>query len=320
MKSFEEIEQLVKSSRVQASGATDERVLDAGEPVPVSVGPRTQPKGRPFHTRLSIRVAAVVVVAVSLLMVFFPDDAGFVAEGLLFADVQKAMQQQGSVHVTGVRRCTFPAEPNQPEEVYLYRTEKWASHAGYIDLTSEQDGRPVLQLCYHFDTGTITMTYHFLKQYYRFQVPQAYRDRLRGVGPVGLVEMLFQSGDATRRGLEEVQGKKAVGFEVSNVAKRLDESVSPSWIRFFFLNFKQSKAGLWVDPETRLPIHMQGGFLLDGCLFSDFTTMRMEETNDRWEWSADPGVDEQAFFPEKPNGYLRLEIPSAASENAGARR
>jgi hypothetical protein len=309
MKSFEEIERLVKTSRVQASGATDERILDAVEHVPVSVGRRTEPEARPLHKRVSIRVAAVVVVAVSLLMVFLPDDTGFVADGLLFADVQKAMDQQGSVHVTGTRRCTFPPEPNQPEEVYLYRTEKWASHAGYIDLTSEQDGTPVLQLCYHFDTGTITMTYHFMKQYYRFQVPQAYRDRLRGVGPVGLVELLFQSGDATPRGLEEIQGKEAVGFEVSNVAQRLDESVSPSWIRFFFLNFKETRARLWVDPETRLPVHMQGDFLLDGCLFSDFETMRMEETNDRWEWSAGPGVDEQVFFPEKPEGYLRLEIP-----------
>jgi len=311
MKSFDEIEQLVRSSRVLASGATDDRILGAVEHVPVSMGPRTEPKSRPLYRRLSIRVAAIVAVAIGLLVIPFLADTGFVAESLLFADVQKAMEQQGSVHVAGTRRCVFPPEPNQPEEVYLYRTEKWASHAGYTDLTSELDGKPVLQLCYHFDTGTITLTYHFLKQYYRFQVPQAYRDRLRGVGPVGLVEMLFQSGDATQRGLEEVQGKEAVGFEVANVAQRLDESVSPSWIRFFFLNFKESKARLWVDPETRLPVHMQGEFQLEGCLFSDFETMRMEETNDRWEWSAGPGVDEQTLFPEKPEGYLRLEIPHA---------
>lgn len=320
MKSFEEIEQLVKSSRVQASGATDERILDAVESVPVSVGPRTEPKSRPFHTRLSIRVAAVVVWAICLLMVFFPDDTGLVAEGLLFADVQKAMDQQGSVHVTGTRRCTFPPKPNQPEEVYLYRTEKWASHAGYIDVTSEEDGTPVLRMCYHFESGTITMTYHFRKQYYRFQVPQAYRDHLRGIGPVGLVEMLFQSGDATSRGLEEVQGRQAVGFEVSNVGRRLDESVTPAWARVFFLNFKESNARLWVDPETRLPVHMQGDFLLDGCLFSDFTPMRMEETNDRWEWDAGFGVDEHALLPERPEGYLRLEIPRAAPENASPRQ
>lgn len=317
MKSFEEIEQLVKSSRVQASGATDDRILDVVKDAPAGSKPPEPEAASPgarahaSRTTIPIRIAAVVAVAVGVLIVLFPGGNGFVAESLLFADVQKAMEQQGSVHVAGTRRCVFPPEPNQPEEVYLYRTEKWASHAGYIDLTSELDGRPVLQLCYHFETGTITMIYHLLKQYYRFQVPQAYRDRLRGVGPVGLVEILFQSGDATRLGLEEIQGKEAVGFEVANVARRLDESVSPSWIRFFFLNFKESKARLWVDPETRLPVHMQGEFLFDGCLFSDFTTMQMEETNDRWEWSADPGFDEQTLFPEKPEGYLRLEIPRA---------
>lgn len=312
MKSFEEIEQLVKNSRVQASGATDERIL--GDAADVPAGPTRStaapdPKTHAFRRRMPIRIAAVAAVAVGLLAVLFPGGNGLIPENILFADVQKAMQQQGGVHVTGSRRCVFPAEANQPEEVYFYRTEKRASHGGYIDTTYEPDGRPILQVCYHFDTGTVTVTYHFLKQYYRFQVPQIYRDRLRGIGPVGLVEMLFQSGETTPRGPELLQGKEAVGFEVSNVAQRLDESVTPSWVRFFFLNLKESKACLWVDRETRLPIHMQGEFLLQGCLFSDFTTMRMEETNDRWDWDGG-GIDEQELFPAMPEGYFRMAIPT----------
>ncbi|MEN6576436.1 MAG: hypothetical protein ABFD90_08840 [Phycisphaerales bacterium] len=308
MKSFEEIEQMVKASRVLASAATDERILGEGANVS-RPAVAAEPTADRCRRVIPIRIAAVVAVAVGLLVVLFPSGNGLLPETIVFADVQKAMGRQGSVHITGIRRCTFPPEANQPEEVYFYRTEKWASHAGYIDMTYEQDGTPVLQLCYHFDTGTITVTYHWLRQYYRLQVPQAYRDRLRGIGPVGLIETLFQSGDAKRVEPESVQGKDAIGFEVSNVAQRLDETVTPAWVRFFFLNFKESKVRLWIDPETRLPIHMQGDFWLQGCLFSDFTTMRMEETNDRWEWDSE--IKELSLFPEKPEGYRQMTIPGA---------
>lgn len=316
MKSFEEIEQMVKASRVLASGATDERILGSAADTPSTARPAEpdpaavpEPKTHRYRRGMPIRIAAVVAVAVGLLIVLFPSGNGFLPETIVFADIQNAMGRQGSVHITGIRRCTFPAQANQPEEVYLYRTEKWASHAGYIDMTYEQDGAPVLQVCYHFDSGAITVTYHWLKQYYRLQVPQAYRDRLRGIGPVGLIETLFQSGDAKRWGPEPVGGRDAVGFEVSNVAQRLDETVSPSWVRFFFVNLKESKVRLWIDPETRLPMYMQGDFWLQGCLFSDFATMRMEETNDRWEWDA--GIRDLVLFPEKPEGFRQMTIPGA---------
>jgi hypothetical protein len=316
MKSFEGIERMVKASRVLASGATDERILGNAADAPStsgSAGPATMAVPAPTTQRrrpgMPIRIAAVVAVAAGLLVVLFPGGNGLISENLVFADVQKAMEQQRGVHITGIRRCTFPAEANLPEEVYLCKTEKWASHEGYIDVTYDQNGTRMLQVCYHFDTGTITVTYDFLKQYYRLQVPQAYRDRLRGIGPVGLIETLFQSGDAKRLGAEQVQGKDAIGFEVSNVAQRLDETVSPPWVRFFFLNLKESKVRLWIDPETRLPIHMEGDFWLQGCLFSDFTTMRMEETNDQWQW--DSGLEELLLFPEKPEDYVHMAIPGA---------
>ncbi len=308
MKSFEEIEEMVKASRVLASGATDERILGEG-----ANGSRPAVAVEPMAHRcrrvIPIRIAAVVLVAVGLLIVLFPNGKGLLPETIVFADVQKAMEQQGGIHITGMRRCTFPAEPNLPEEVYLCKTEKWASQEGYIDVTYDQTGKRMLQVCYHFDTGTITVTYDYLRQYYRLQVPQAYRDRLRGIGPVGLIETLFQSGDAKRLGPEQVQGKDAVGFEVSNVAQRLDETVSPPWVRFFFVNLKESRVRLWIDPETRLPMYMQGDFWLQGCLFSDFTTMRMEETNDEWQW--DPGIEGLSLFPERPEGYRQMTIPGA---------
>jgi len=155
----------------------------------------------------------------------------------------------------------------------------------------------------------VTVVYHFLSQYYRFQVPEFYRDGLRGLTLLGLLELLFHSEDAKRVGPEIIHGTQAVGFEVSDIDRRLDETLSPAWIRRFFVNLKQSRAQLWVDPETKLPVQMQGDFLLEKCLFSDFTTMQMEETNDQWQWGL--SIDEPAFFPDIPEGYQQLIIPNA---------
>ncbi len=97
--------------------------------------------------------------------------------------------------------------------------------------------------------------------------------------------------------------------EITDIDKRLDQSVSPAWMRFFFFNVKESSTCLWVDPDTKLPIHLHGDFLLDKCLFSDFEAMRLVEINDQWEW----GVPvEQTFFPERPQGYEAMVVPGRA--------
>ncbi len=308
MKSFEDIEKMVQDSRVQATRGTDERILkDLQNP---TEGETSTEPTQHHHRSLTwiYKVAAVVIVGLALLSVLMSPPHGILPESIVMADIQQAVADQNGVYAQGTRICTFPATADGPEEVYVYQTEKWASDAGYRDITTDTNGNPDLEVCYHFESGTLTMVYHFAQQYYRFQVPPAYRERLQDMTLLGLLELLFQSGDYTELDPTAMHGIKALGFEVANIDKRLDQTLTPTWMRFFFLNFTESLMQLWVDPQTRLPILLQGDFTLDGCLFSDFTTMGLREVNDQWQWNV--SLDEAMLLPEAPEGYKDMSLPN----------
>lgn len=307
MKSFEDIEKLVRDSRIQATRATDERVLQNACHALKQTGDFTS-QG---HTRTRsykywpLKVAGILlVVGISIFSWLIPGQNN----GVVLADIQKAIQLQNTVFVTGTRTCIYPLSDTEPNEVYTYRTEKWASDAGYIDKTYDLNGQCVFEACYHFDSGTITLVYHELAQYYRFHVSDTYKQKLRSLTLMGILETLFQAGDHTNLGVMNTDaGEPAQCFEVTDFEERIEQTLAPAWMRIFFLNIKQSKARFWVSLDTKLPVAMKGHFVLDGCLLSDFMTMELVEVSDHWVWAQD--MSTQSLRPEKPAGYQSIAIP-----------
>lgn len=306
MKSFEEIEKMVKETRALASAATDERILGgAADDGPEFSDDTPAAVDRTQLFRM-LAVAAVLVLGLGLLSLLFPYNRDIIAEPLAWAEIQAAMADQNGVFITGTRRCVFPATETFAEQTYTYRTKKWASNAGYIDHTLEQDGTPVMQFAYHFESGTVTIVYNFAHQYYRFQVPEHYQQQLLDITPMGLIERLFQT-EAEPLPPEWRSGRQTVGYAISDMDRRLDENLSPPWIRHFFFNLTRSDARLWIDIDTKLPVDMEGEFILDKCLFSDFETMHWEEVSDNWNWGTP--VDQSAFFPTQPEGFQSMTVP-----------
>lgn len=310
MKSFDDIERLVGSSQVTATRATDDRILgDATRAFQGAdkTGLRDIVSQKQVRKHLPVKIAAVIVVGVGLFSWLIPGHQDGLTEGLVFAEIQKAIQEQSAVFVRGTRTCTFPGQGTEPNETYMYNVEKWASDAGYIDTTFDPQGNAVLQVCYHFESGTVTLVYHDLYQYYRFHVPESYQERLRTLTLLGILDSLFQSGDHTDLGSDTIEDQEAFAFEVADFQQRLDQTLAPAWMRLFFLNITESKARLWISSDTHLPILMQGDFVLDGCLFSDFEAMQLTEVSDQWRWGAN--MAGQVLLPEKPAGYQTISIP-----------
>ncbi|MCP4454345.1 MAG: hypothetical protein GY809_23040 [Planctomycetes bacterium] len=310
MKSFEDIENIIKDSRVTSTRVTDDRILACASHALKQGDPADAPNPAhqsESHRHLPVKIAAAIVVGVGLFSWLIPGHETMLTEGLVLAEIQNAIHQQNAVFVTGTRTCVYPGQGTEPNVSVTYNVEKWASDAGYIDTTFDQEGRPVLQACYHFETGTVTLVYHDLRQYYHFHVPDIYRDKLRNLTLLGILDCLFLAGEHTNLGPDTLADQETIGFEVTDFEARLDQTLAPPWMRFFFLNITRSKARLWVSPETRLPVSMRGDFTLDGCLFSDFTAMQLIEVSDQWHWGAD--MARQNLFPDKPAGYLTISIP-----------
>lgn len=250
-------------------------------------------------------LAAVLLVALAFL---FPGRHSVVPESIAWADVQKAMDDMRTARVTGTRNCFF-GEAETP--TYRLGVEKLFSLSyGYVDRTFLEDGRLLVELTYHIPTGTMTVSFPTVKRYYRMQVPAEYRERAARLTPEGFFECMFASGDYRKIGPREVQGIEAIGFEVSDVDKRLLGGLGVSrHVVDFFLQVGSLSTRVWVNPETRLPIRVEAEGDVKPCLVTGFRPMRLVETDDRWEFEAE--FEETHFHPEIPEDYEELILPPA---------
>jgi len=252
-----------------------------------------------------VGVAAVVLVVISFL---FPSRNGLVPESVAWADVQKAVEQMHSARVTGTRNCFF-SEDETPtyklglEKLFLF------SH-GYVDRTFTEDGRLIIEFAYDLPTGTVTVLFPTYKRYYRMQVPQEFREKVRQVTPEKFFEWLFASGDFRKIGPKEVQGIQAIGFEVSDLPERFTGGLGLSGqLVEFFLSIGQSSTRVWVDPKTRLPIQVEAEGKANPCLLTGYREMTLREIDDRWEFDVE--LDGAQFLPAIPEAYQELALPAA---------
>jgi len=262
------------------------------------------------YTKLA-GVAAVVLVALAFL---FPSGNGIVPESVAWADVQKAMEQVQTIRVTGTRNCFF-ADDKTP--TYRLGLEKLFSFSrGYVDRTFTEDGKLIIEFTYDLPTGTMTVLFPTQKKYYRMQAPQAFREKTKQMTFEEFGRGLFVSGDYRVVGPNDVQGIRAIGFEVSDIFSRLSTGVGAGGkLMDFFLSFGQSSARMWVNPETRLPIQLEAEGKFNPCLVTGFREMTLREIDDRWDFGVE--LDDAQFLPTIPEDYEQLAVPVALKVRAG---
>ncbi len=256
-------------------------------------------------------VAAVVLVALAFL---FPDRNAIVPESIAWADVQKAMEQIQTMRVTGTRNFFFGEDQTPTQKLSVEKLFSFSQ--GYVDQTFTEDGKLIIEFIYHLPTGTATVLFPTAKRYYRVQIPEARRDELQQITLEGLFEALFASGDYRQLEPKEVQGVRAVGFEVSDLTERLFGGLGGSQkIANFFFPVRSLNARVWVDPKARLPILVEAEGEVGPCIITGFRPMRLVEADDRWEFDIE--LDEAQFNPAIPEDYQELVLPLAAQAGAG---
>ncbi len=249
-------------------------------------------------------LAAVLLIALAFL---FPGGRGIVPESIAWADVQKAMEDMQTARFTGTRNCFFDGAETP---TYHLGVEKLFSLAyGCVDRTFLEDGRLLIELTYHVPTGTLMVSFPLAKTYYRMQVSAEYQQRAARLTPEMAFEWMFASGDYRKIGPREIQGIQAIGFEVTDLDQRLlgGLGMSAQWADFLF-NVSSLNCRMWVDPQTRLPIQLEGEGDVKPCLVTGFRAMHIVETDDCWQFA--PELDEASFHPEIPEDYLPLMLPA----------
>ena len=255
-------------------------------------------------------VAAVLLVGISFL---FPGPCGIVPESVAWGDVQKALIEQEQARVTGVRNCYF-GDDETP--TYELRVEKSLSLSyGYADRTFTEEGELLIEFTYHIPTGTVNVLFPMVKKYYRMEVPQAYREKMKDLTPEKFFEWIWASGDYRKLDPKEVKGIEAAGFEVSDLVERFVDGtgIGRKAMKFFF-DVSSLNARMWVDPKNRLPVMVEAEGEVDPCLLTGYRKMRLHEVDDRWDFAVD--LEESLFNPKIPEDYERIGIPAVAKAGA----
>jgi hypothetical protein len=256
------------------------------------------------YTKLA-GVAAVVLVAVAFL---FPGHNGIIPESLAWADVQEAIEQVQTIRVTGTRNCFF--SQNETPTYKLGLEKLFSFSRGYVDKTFTEDGHLIIEVAYDLPTGTITVLLPTQKRYYRTKAPQTLREETRQVTFRELGESLFASGEFRMIGPNDVQGIRAVGFEISDLDSRLKAKLGLGGkLMDLFFSFGPARARMWANPKTRLPIQLEAEGKVNPCLVTGYREMTLREIDDRWDYHVE--LDGAQFLPAIPQDYQEL-IPSSA--------
>jgi hypothetical protein len=295
---------------------TDAKLVQSGFPQSVSRR-RTQlvQIGRCIMTSRYTKLAGVAAVVLVALSFLFPGGNGIVPESVAWADVQKAMEQVHTIRVTGTRNCFFSDDETPTHRLGLEKLFSFSR--GYVDRTFAEDGQLIIEFTYDLPTGTMTVLFPTQKKYYRMQAPQAFREKTRQVTFEEFGKWLFVSGDYRVVGPNDVQGIRAIGFEVSDLLTRVNAGLGGnSKLLDFFLSFGQSSARMWVNPRTRLPIQLEAEGKVNPCFVTGYREMTLREIDDQWEFEAD--LDDVQFLPAIPEDYEEMALPIALKVQAAS--
>jgi hypothetical protein len=332
MKSPDEVERMVRQTRLRADQVTDARILEG-----VSEIAERAASNRHGHRRIILwrkimkspltRTAAVVAIALVVLSFLFPMRHGLVPESVALADVQQAVQAQETVLATGKRTLYFDRKPafmppgfeklfeknliahEDGSYTWTLVSETYVSPQGYANLVYTEDGQLLGHACAD-SQGVATFMFPPAKMYTRFELSRAYQDAMAGFTIQGFIEMLYQSGDYRRIGPKQMDGVAAVGFEVTDWRQRMPEALNKP-IASFLLNMGDVTARAWIDPETKLPIRTEAEGDLAPCVVSLFQEARLVIVDDTFKWGIE--IDETMSLPEIPEGYQKIALPGRAA-------
>jgi hypothetical protein len=272
--------------------------------------------------------AAVVALAAALVLT---NPFGGSRHGVALADVQTALEAQQTVFAKGTRVLTVDEMPvlMPPDLAPLFErpggetgpfvltlvAETYMSSQGYATKIYDKNGGFLAEVCVHNETGTATVLLHTAKAYLRFEVSQAYRDKMAGFTIRGFVDMMYRSGEYQTIGPKRVGNVDATGFEVADWHERILEGFDSAIVRFFF-NMQHVTARVWIDPHTKLPIQTEADVRMKACLFTFFKDARAEQIDNEFQWGVE--IDEATFLPEIPQGYQKLSPPGGAAIGVAA--
>jgi hypothetical protein len=261
-------------------------------------------------------IAAAFMIAI----IFLFSDVIIPSSGILLADVQKKVMDQKSCLITGTRVLTTNSKETKTTELTVH---KYLSYEyGYLDQTFDEKGNLFVSISVHHPSKVVTVLLPQTKRYIQFPIPKEYQEKMKDITPLKLFALIMYSSDGkdiekinfktfditkvkgTKK--SQVQGISAIGFETFDLHKKISHEFGFSGLSLLF-DMQKSRACIWINPKTLLPIELEAEVNLGKCIFTNFKEMNLIEVDGSFEWNIE--MDETIFNPEIPEDYQLFGAP-----------
>ena len=301
MISADNIDQLVKKLRRNASADLDKRIHDDITSAPAAYDRAESARSRPETWRIIMKSritqltgAAIFVAAIVFLHQF---DGSIRGTSIAWADVVERLANVSSYKARAHRVLT---EVGRGEPFYECDILRYFSpNHGSVE-ESYVDGELAMLAYSMFLEKSVLIVFPLNKQYVRFELNDELLSVVEYVNPANTDGMmkLFGSERCTRLGWREIDGATAEGFEVKDVKVF-------SQVPRILLHPKDISIRLWVDEETLLPTRLEGKGFVGKGLLTGFKDFRYEEVMHSIEYDAE--IDEGIFEPNIPADYTLID-------------
>jgi len=277
------------------------------------------------------RAAAVLIVFSVVLSYLFPSPNGLLPESVAWGDVLDALGAQESVAIDGSAVCTLMKKPSvfPPGQEALFekmlkeaddgrftvtmRSEIYISARGYANLVYTEDGEPLIHIALDQETGIVTVLFPTAKVYIRFTASQTVQEAMSKFTMKGFLTQLFLSENHQAVESKRIRGIEAQGFEVTDLHDRLFGDFNPKMVAFLFKT-QQMRACAWIDPDSKLPLQVEGEIDLAPCALSMFEQTHIRCIKDRFTWGVD--IDASTFLPAIPEDYKQVNPLAPVKQTA----
>jgi hypothetical protein len=313
MKSARQVKQIVGHARLEADGATDERILrDAGAALAQTTHNRPQalPPGPTIWrmimeskaTRYS--VAATLVVAASLILT--NPFGSFGSHGVALGEVaERVGQMQTATHQE--KRLFY--EQGKDEPFLEADVRKYIStERGEMEEQYDRHGTLMYRAYMLKPERRMVLVFPPWKRYLDLPLDEAVIPLIDSITPKGLIDY-FTSREYRKLGCSQFDGHDVEGFEIDHAG------VSPLPPQYrFLIPFESVKLRLWVDVHTSLPVGVEMEINSDRSVLTWFKKLHVTTQAYNIQWDAP--IPAGTFDPNIPADYKPLNLDSVAGKSA----
>ena len=283
MKSENDIEQLVKNTRVKTSPPIDEQILAAAQAALENSAPAKPNIWKAVMKSPITKLAAAAVILIAVLIGINQFGGSLDGASVALADVAKKIEQ--IKHSVFKKTTIWSSQDNGTNTIdsLVYYAE------ACIRADIYDDKKITNQVYVNSSEGIVVGIDHKRKLFKKMDLTDEDIQKLPLMGPKDIVNLILSKGKYKRLGKKEIDGVLSEGFEFND--KRALLSMDKDII-------ENVVTRLWIDVNTKLPIRIE----LDAVLIDDLKA-NVVMCDPKW----DVGLESDFFEPKIPVDYITLK-------------